>query len=456
MTKKKASKKSTSKDAPVKRPKPSEYRLTKEHEALMPEHVEYWRSVSRRVSPQTMEERKQLREQYIPAVYTGADFKTVPHPERIIFMPSPLTMSFAGGFAAWVWHCRGSISNYDKQVAEGKSLTKAQQEEYDSLKPFSLIGLTPNKKDPTGYSYTPIPDWDGMNYAEKAIIDGFNLLIRRDEDIASGAGRSTTNGVIDPVGFLPPGRDNLKETHKEYFTMPLDYMTLCRKTGTAQFGLAFAEQSNRMGHAGNQWACTASIISFLRDVANVDADFTQWAPYEEIVKMSGPLMFGELFTISCDFPYVVSLNEDNEPHNNDGPHAAWKDGSAIYSVEGVKVPGWVVEDKNLITVKDIKETQDMEVQRIMREFYGDSRYLRDIGATLIAVDLVACNKADTSNPRTITRALLRDDEGHQWMVGSDGSTDRVYTMRVSDTAKTCVEAHNSISPIKDEKILYQA
>lgn len=83
----------------------------------------------------------------------------------------------------------------------------------------------------------------------------------------------------------------------------------------------------------------------------------------------------------------------------------------------------------------------------MRERYGEGRYLKDCGAKLVNADYEGARKG------AAPRALLKDDEGQQFLVGTDGSTGRVYFMRVSDNVKTCVKAHNELCGFDESRIL---
>jgi len=47
---------------------------------------------------------------------------------------------------------------------------------------------------------------------------------------------------------------------------------------------------------------------------------------------------------------------------------------------------------------------------------------------------------------------LREKNGRQWLVATDGSTERIYHLSVSDTAKSCRAAHEELCGF-DEKLI---
>ena len=57
---------------------------------------------------------------------------------------------------------------------------------------------------------------------------------------------------------------------------------------------------------------------------------------------------------------------------------------------------------------------------------------------------------------TLLMALMRTKDGQKWLVGSDGSTQRVYYMPVPESAKTCREAHEAISGLNEDQLLMEA
>jgi len=84
---------------------------------------------------------------------------------------------------------------------------------------------------------------------------------------------------------------------------------------------------------------------------------------------------------------------------------------------------------------------------VLIERMTPSRYLRESGAKLIDADHEGARKGSAP------RALLRDEKGEQWLVGTDGGTRRVYYMPVPDDVKTCREAHCAICGFDESKIL---
>lgn len=112
------------------------------------------------------------------------------------------------------------------------------------------------------------------------------------------------------------------------------------------------------------------------------------------------------FTVACERPLEIHLEkftrdgrEVSRLHNENGPAVVFR-GWSIYEVHGVRVPGWIVETPEKITVEDIDKEQNAEVRRVMIDFYGMERYLLDSNSEEI----------DKSEWGTLYRRELEEDE----------------------------------------------
>jgi hypothetical protein len=92
------------------------------------------------------------------------------------------------------------------------------------------------------------------------------------------------------------------------------------------------------------------------------------------------------FCIVSDRPEVLLVDDQNRPHCDNGPFCKWRDGSSLYAVHGVRVPAYVIEYPNHITVERIEAESNAEVRRVMIERYGLDRYLLDAHAQKVHED----------------------------------------------------------------------
>jgi hypothetical protein len=73
------------------------------------------------------------------------------------------------------------------------------------------------------------------------------------------------------------------------------------------------------------------------------------------------------------------------PHRDDGPAIEWP-GEKHYYSRGIVIPAQFLEKRAEITVGDIRSQSNAEWRRVLCEFYGRDRFLRDAGAEKIHCD----------------------------------------------------------------------
>ena len=200
--------------------------------------------------------------------------------------------------------------------------------------------------------------------------------------------------------------------------------------GVGRFGLLCAHLADRMWQGGNQWSGWPAYLSFFRHVARLPIDYSKWAHWETLARRSGPRVVHPEFCIVSDRPEVLRVDAQNRPHCEDGPFCRWRDGSALYSVHGVRVPAWIVEHPDRITVALIDAEQNTEVRRVMIARYGVEKFVRSGGAELVHEDV-----ARDGTPRRLWRRPVPDGdpvvvvEVHNSTPEPDGSV-RSYVNRV--------------------------
>jgi hypothetical protein len=190
-----------------------------------------------------------------------------------------------------------------------------------------------------------------------------------------------------------------------------------------------------MWNGGNQWAGWVSFLSFFRHVAQLPLDYDQWAHYEQAAICGGPRVMHADFCIVSDFPRVLTVDANRRPHHDSGPFCAWADGSRLYAWHGTRVPGWIIEHPERITVEHIQQEANAEIRRVLLERFGADRYVRESGAQVVDADEIG----------TLYRVEFADDEPLV-MVSvlnstpeMDGSR-KTYLLRVPPTITTAREA----------------
>ena len=136
------------------------------------------------------------------------------------------------------------------------------------------------------------------------------------------------------------------------------------------------------------WAAWDCYLTAARDVLGLKlpAHEKYEACWEQAAIHGGFRFMHPDFCMVCDFPEVLLVDDQNRPHCADGPSHRWRDGWSLYHWHGVRVPAYLIEAPETITVDRISEETNAEVRRVMIERYGASRYLLDSGAKIVQRD----------------------------------------------------------------------
>ena len=111
------------------------------------------------------------------------------------------------------------------------------------------------------------------------------------------------------------------------------------------------------------------------------------------------------------------------------------------------MPAHAVMCPEKISIEEIRQETNAETRRVLIERMGPGRYLGESGARVIHEDRERTRKG------AAPRALLEDNVGDRWLVGTDGGTRRVYYMPVPKEVNTCSEAHVAICGFDESRIL---
>ncbi len=188
----------------------------------------------------------------------------------------------------------------------------------------------------------------------------------------------------------------------------------------------------------------AAVLSIFRDAFGIGAGLSDGLI--EMSRETGEVFLASGCAVVVDRPERVLLDDAGRLHCQDGPALRYLDGTEVWSWHGTAVPKDIIMDPEAITIDRIKAAENQETRRVMRERYGELRYLRECGATLIDADYEGANEG------AAPRALMQDDQFRRFLVGTDGSTGRVYLMEVEPKIRTCREAHVALCGFDESKI----
>jgi len=91
-------------------------------------------------------------------------------------------------------------------------------------------------------------------------------------------------------------------------------------------------------------------------------------------------------TLLCERPCLVRLNKNGALHFAGGPAISYRDGLSLYAIGGIPVPARLALAWENVTAEEIRQTENLELQRVLVEEFGLARYIEQIGAILLCAD----------------------------------------------------------------------
>ena len=162
-----------------------------------------------------------------------------------------------------------------------------------------------------------------------------------------------------------------------------DMVALAHQLGVGLPGLESARLAYRYWQGGNQWSALASYLNFFKDVAALPIDWAKWESYETLALHSGPRLLHEKFCIISDRPEILLVDEQNRPHCETGPFCKWRDGAALYSWHGTRVPARWIEQRASLDPKEVIAHENVEMRAAGAAIVGWARMLSVLNARVI-------------------------------------------------------------------------
>jgi hypothetical protein len=382
----------------IKMTRTKNYSLTDEHRAHLKPWAERW--IANAMSTKAMDDadRSAMRVA-VRGLYEAAGL-TPPPDHRIVFVPSPLVLRFAGGFAAWVWHTRkygADATALATKRATDRAITDAAYDATDRATYQATAQATYQATDDATYQATDQSTAQATDDAtDEAIAQAIAQATARATDRATA---DATDEAAADAAYRAIDDATDQATYQATAQVTADATSRATDQATYQatgatdddcwyygvgnmsrvarcFGdpvpmMHCAKLAYRMWSGGNQWSGWVAFLSFFRHVARLPIDYSKWQHYEAAAIHGGPRIMHAEFCIISDRPEVLTVDGENRPHNDSGPFCRWRDGFSLYALHGVRVPRWLVETR----------AEDIDPKRVLSIDNAEVRaaFIRKVG-----------------------------------------------------------------------------
>jgi len=147
------------------------------------------------------------------------------------------------------------------------------------------------------------------------------------------------------------------------------------------FGIECAKKWHRTYQGGAYWAGQCSFLCGMRDV--IGLDLPMFDAYERAARNGTFRWMHEEFCIVSDFPKTINVDAQNRPHCENGPSHEWRDGWKLYHWHGVSVPSHWIEDKESLQPQEVLAHENVEQRAAGCAIVGMHRMLDSLEHTII-------------------------------------------------------------------------
>ena len=317
----------------IRRPDRAAGGITDAERAAMAEHTKRWIANAMRTDHADSQEVGDA----IRALYRAANLDE----PRVVLVPSPRVMAFAGGFASAIWYLREH---------SGKLIDAATDAATRDATADATCAATRDATRAATRAATYDATYDATYAATYAATDA--------------ATRDATDAATDAISFLALSRIILG-SH-------------------ATFGIECAMRWYSSYQGGNMWPSLDCYLTAARDILGLDLpQHEKYSVWERAAKCGGFRLMHKKFCIVSDFPERLCVDAQNRPHSEDGPSHRWRDGWELWYWHGVRVTEQIVMCSETLTVQQIEAESNAEVRRVMIERFGTERYIRESRAECV-------------------------------------------------------------------------
>ena len=350
---------------------PKKYTLTDEHRAQLPVWRDCWIANAFRTGLMDTAEKQRIT-RAIAGLYAAAN---LPRP-RIVFVPSPFVARFAGGFAAAIWYLRNNKIPVNTDAATEAATWAATRAATEDATDAATRAATEDATRAAIGAATRAATEDATRAATGAATEAATW----------DATRAATWDATRAATEAATGAATWAATGNKWYQFPTNTMRLLAFTLSPQHNNLFiqcASHAYTMWNGGNQWSGRPAYLSFFRYIAKLAIDYTKWNHYE-MAAQAGPRIMHREFCLVSERPVELHVDTQNRPHCATGPFCRWVDGSALFALNGVYVPAWVVLTpvEQIDPARILAETNAQVRAEIIRKV-GIERFIQKVGATVL-------------------------------------------------------------------------
>lgn len=295
---------------------------------------------------------------------------------RVILVPSPFVMAMAGGIAA----------TFYATIAATDDATRA---------------ATRNATDDATYDATWVATkdatrnvaWVATRAATRAATDAATEDATRDAtrdatyDATNAATRVATydaTWAATDAATEDATEDATRAATNQWRTLAASFVG----ERYADAALNAAKNWTVVYQGGNMWAAWDCYLTACRDILGLRLpSHDAYAYWEQAAINGGFRWMHPKFCLVSDFPEILRVNSQNQPHAEFGPSHRWRDGFSIWHLNGVRVEQWMAESHpDDLDARRVLQIENVDQRREVIRRMGSERLVAQLDATVLDVE----------------------------------------------------------------------
>ena len=139
---------------------------------------------------------------------------------------------------------------------------------------------------------------------------------------------------------------------------------------------------------GNMWAAWDCYLTACRDILGLRLpSHDAYAYWEQAAINGGFRWMHPKFCLVSDFPEILRVNSQNQPHAEFGPSHRWRDGFSIWHLNGVRVEQWMAESHpDDLDARRVLQIENVDQRREVIRRMGSEQLVAQLDATVLDVE----------------------------------------------------------------------
>ena len=122
------------------------------------------------------------------------------------------------------------------------------------------------------------------------------------------------------------------------------------------------------------WSHVSAYHAGFRDVIGLELpEYALYQAWEDASRCGGFRVMHEKFCMVCDFPEILTVDEENRPHGETGPSHRWRDGWSLWHWHGVRIPDHWIPNRDTLDPAEVLAHENVEVRAAGAEIVGWAR-----------------------------------------------------------------------------------